>query len=84
VLAVFHDLNLASAYCDELVVLSEGRIVARGTPNQVLDASLLRWVYGLDASVVAHPVSGRPVVLPPGWPSPPPIAAPEVHDGAIA
>lgn len=63
VLGVFHDLNLAAGYCDELLVLAGGRIVARGVPGAVLDADLIRRVYGVAASVIEHPVSGQPVVL---------------------
>ncbi|MBF3264048.1 ABC transporter ATP-binding protein, partial [Pseudomonas aeruginosa] len=40
-LASFHDLNLAAAFCDRLYVLDGGRIVAQGTPTEVLDADLL-------------------------------------------
>jgi cob(I)alamin adenosyltransferase len=63
VLAVLHDLNLASEFCDELVVLADGRVVAAGTPAEVLRAGLLRSVYGVDLPVVPHPASGRPMVL---------------------
>ena len=63
VLAVLHDLNLASATCDRLVVLDEGRVVADGTAEEVLTPDLLREVYGVEADVHPHPVTGRPTVF---------------------
>jgi iron complex transport system ATP-binding protein len=63
-LAIFHDLNLAAQYCDELVLLNLGRVVARGVPDQVLTPSLLRRVYGTEVVVMPHPHNGLPMVFP--------------------
>lgn len=51
VIAVLHDLTLAARYCDRLLLIDAGRIVADGTPAQVLTAERLRAVYGIDAGV---------------------------------
>jgi iron complex transport system ATP-binding protein len=51
VIAVLHDLTLAARYCDRLMLIDEGRIVADGTPADVLTAERLRAVYGIDAAV---------------------------------
>ncbi len=63
VLAVFHELNLAAEYCDELVVLAGGRIAAQGEPEATLTAELIRAVYRVDLPIVRHPQSGRPAIL---------------------
>ena len=63
-LAIFHDLNLAAQYCDELVLLQQGQVVAQGSPNHVLTPSTLRQVYGIEVAVIPHPHNGLPVVLP--------------------
>ena len=63
-LAIFHDLNLAAQYCDELVLLQQGQVVAQGSPNHVLTPSTLRQVYGTEVAVIPHPHNGLPVVLP--------------------
>ena len=63
VLAVLHDVNLASAYCDALVLLRAGRIVAQGTPGEVVTAVNMQEVYGARVWVRRHPASGRPLVL---------------------
>jgi ABC-type cobalamin/Fe3+-siderophores transport system ATPase subunit len=63
ILAASHDLNLSAAFADELLLLHEGRLAARGTPEQVLDPSQLSHVYGLPIERLDRP--GRaPVVFP--------------------
>ncbi len=60
--AALHDLNLAAAFCAHVLVLSGGRLVAAGPPDAVLTPDLLRAVYDVDAVVLTHPVTGRPVI----------------------
>ena len=62
VLAVFHDLNLAGAFCDRIYALAGGRVVAAGRPAEVILPSLLRDVYGVEADVTLAPATGRPSV----------------------
>lgn len=62
-MAALHDVNLAAEYCDRLVLLSEGRIAAMGTPDEVLDESTLERVYGVPVKVAKHPSSHRPFVF---------------------
>ena len=64
VLLVVHDLTLAIAYCDRLALLDRGRVVAAGAPAEVITAEIVRRVYGESVSVVAHPLTGAPLVLP--------------------
>jgi iron complex transport system ATP-binding protein len=63
VLAVFHDLNLAAAYCDEIALMREGRIVAQGPPGAVITTAWIAAVYDVEMAVVPHPQTGCPVVL---------------------
>ena len=63
ILAVLHDLNLAGAYADRVVVMLEGEIVATGAPDEALCADLLSAVFDQPVIVVPHPRTGRPVVL---------------------
>jgi iron complex transport system ATP-binding protein len=62
VLLSLHDLNLAAAFCDSLVVLHSGRVVAQGQPKAVLTPALLRDVYEVQASILPHPLTGRPLL----------------------
>ena len=63
VVAVFHDLNLASEYCDRLLLLHQGRAEALGSPQEVLTAEIIRRVY--QAKVLTEPnlVSGKPHIV---------------------
>jgi iron complex transport system ATP-binding protein len=72
-----HDLNLAAAYCDHILLLHRGRLVASGTPAEVLRPSTIADVYGVDCDIIAHPRGGHPVIVfsPAGAPPP---AAPRV------
>ncbi|WBB80705.1 ABC transporter ATP-binding protein [Micromonospora sp. WMMD882] len=79
VLVVLHDLNLAAAACDRIGVLADGALVAVGAPWEVLTPPLLQDVFGVAATVVAHPLTGDPQILyalrppadPPGLPGTP-------------
>jgi iron complex transport system ATP-binding protein len=62
VLAALHDLSLAAAYADHVIVLASGRVVAAGEPHAVLTPELIREVWGVEASVIEHPVTGRPLI----------------------
>jgi iron complex transport system ATP-binding protein len=49
VVAIMHELTLAARFCDRLVLLDKGRVVADGPPTAVLDTANLRAVYGIEA-----------------------------------
>lgn len=66
VVMVLHDISLAARYSDNMVVMKDGGIVARGTPQEVVTAELLQEVFGLNAHIVTEPTAGRPHVIPLG------------------
>ncbi|HSW10757.1 MAG TPA: ABC transporter ATP-binding protein [Bacillota bacterium] len=67
VLVILHDLNLAALYCDQLVLLRDGRVHVRGSPEAVLLSSHLQEVYGSHTVISRHPIRGVPqVTLVPG------------------
>ena len=61
VLAVLHDLNLASAYADDVWLLDGGQLAAAGAWEPVLTPALLWRVYGVDVRIVSRGAEGRPV-----------------------
>lgn len=63
-LVVLHDLNLAAAYADRLVMMKAGRILHDGPPETVFTADNLKQVFDLDAQVIREPLAGRPVCVP--------------------
>jgi iron complex transport system ATP-binding protein len=62
VVAVTHDINLASLYCDRIALLHEGRLHALGCPAKVLTESNIREVFGVNVVVDRHPLTGLPRV----------------------
>lgn len=63
VVVVLHDLNLASAHADQLVLLADGRVARQGPATQVLRKDILRRVYQQPMCIVQHPRRGCPIVL---------------------
>jgi iron complex transport system ATP-binding protein len=64
VVVVLHDLNLAAAWCDEVVILVDGRLAATGAPNAVLTDKLLATVYKATFRVSTPPADAAAYVLP--------------------
>lgn len=64
VVVVLHELNVAAAYADRIVLMRTGRALASGVPSEVLDPSTLSAVYG--HSMTVDTVQGRLVVVPEG------------------
>jgi iron complex transport system ATP-binding protein len=60
--AALHDLELAATYCDQLLVLDRGRVVASGPVAAVLTPALISEVYGVAATVEPHPRRAGPHV----------------------
>ena len=58
-----HDLNLAAAYCDQILLLDGGRLVATGAPDEVLTPDIIGEVYGVDCFILQHPRGGHPVIV---------------------
>jgi iron complex transport system ATP-binding protein len=59
-----HDLSLAAQYCDRIMLLDAGRLIALGSPDRVLTGEQLTAIYGTGLKVIPHPDTGRPLVIP--------------------
>jgi iron complex transport system ATP-binding protein len=59
-----HDLNLAAAVCERVVLLKEGRVLARGTTEETLTAANIRLLYDVEADVQFHARAGHLTVVP--------------------
>jgi iron complex transport system ATP-binding protein len=64
VIAALHDLGLAALYCDEVHLLTGGRLHRSGTPADVITAENIKVAYGADVLVVPHPETGAPQIIP--------------------
>ena len=62
-IAATHDLNLASQYCQWLVMLGKEKIYCQGTPHQVINSENIKEVYGANVYVYPHPVNNLPATL---------------------
>ncbi|MDQ0643981.1 heme ABC transporter ATP-binding protein [Microbacterium murale] len=64
VAVVLHDLNAALAHADRLTLLASGRVIASGSPAEVLTGQRIAQVYGQAVDVFPHPITGAPLVVP--------------------
>lgn len=63
VLMIIHDLNLASTYCNRLLMMHKGQLHTQGTPEEVLQYQLVEEVYRTVVVTRPNPVTGRPTVF---------------------
>lgn len=61
VIVVLHDVNIAARFCDEIIALHTGRLIARGTPEELMCPEQLEAIYGLPMGILPHPVTGKPI-----------------------
>jgi len=64
IVAVFHDFNLAARYCESIILLNDGKIVAVGKSNETLTSENVRKVFNVDTIVKKHPITGYLHVIP--------------------
>ena len=63
VITVLHDLNQACRYCDHLIVMKKGAVMAQGTPDEVMTEELLKDVFDLDVIIYRDPISNTPMFI---------------------
>lgn len=63
VVVVLHDVNMAARFCDEIIALHSGRLIARGTPDDILTPHRLADIYGIEMGVMPHPETARPLAF---------------------
>ena len=66
IVMVLHDINLSARYADYIFALRKGKLVAQGTPEDVITSELIDTVFGLDCKVIKDPVSHSPFIVPRG------------------
>lgn len=63
VVAVVHDLNLASLYADKIIMLKDGQGHSEGCPHSVITQSTINSVFQTSVEVISHPKHNKPVIL---------------------
>lgn len=64
IVVVLHELNLATRFSDHIIAMADGRLVAQGSPSEVVTAERIREVFGLECVVIPDPTAGTPLVVP--------------------
>ena len=64
VVMVLHDVNEAARVSHHMIAMNSGKILRQGTPREMLDASLLAELYGVECDVFLHPNHGHPCCVP--------------------
>ncbi len=64
VLAVLHDLNLAAAFCDYLILMNHGKVHSIGPPAEILKENIVKEVYGVEVDILKAPGNGKPYLVP--------------------
>jgi len=63
ILLVTHDVNLASQFCDRIIVLKDGQICGDGPPDKIVRLDLMEEIYQTPVQVLKHPGDGKPVLF---------------------
>nr|WP_314656239.1 ABC transporter ATP-binding protein [uncultured Fusobacterium sp.] len=63
VIIIIHDLNLASLFCDSLIILKDGRFIEKGSPKEVINEENIKSVYNLDCKV-CYNENNKPYIIP--------------------
>ncbi len=61
VISVLHDINMAARYCDHLVALRGGEMIAQGSPAEIMQSGTLERIYGIPMGIMPHPAGAAPV-----------------------
>jgi ferric hydroxamate transport system ATP-binding protein len=63
IVTVLHDINMAARFCDEIVALRAGRMIAHGTPDDIMTTEELARIYDVRMEVIAQPSNGRLIAM---------------------
>lgn len=61
VIMVLHDVNMAAKFSDRLIALHSGKVIASGTPEELMTPDTLRKIYGMELALFPHPTTGQPI-----------------------
>ncbi|MDN6195349.1 MAG: ABC transporter ATP-binding protein [Atopostipes suicloacalis] len=63
VISVLHDLNLAALYCEQLILMKEGKIIKKGKADEIIKKEIIEEVYGTSPIIVEHPSAKVPQII---------------------
>lgn len=63
IVMTIHDINLASRFSDRVIAMKEGQVLKEGTPSEVITEETLKQVFAIEAEIICHSKTQRPLVL---------------------
>ncbi len=67
IILVSHNVNLAAEYCDRMILIKHGKIIADGSPLEIVTRENLQKLYNMELQIISNPNTGRPCLLYPGY-----------------
>lgn len=64
IIVVLHDLNLASMFSDEIILINDGKVAAKGKPQEVITRENIKSVYNISVEILQNPISKCPYIIP--------------------
>ncbi|MCR4443181.1 MAG: ABC transporter ATP-binding protein [Peptococcaceae bacterium] len=64
VLVVLHDINLASQFCDEIIIMHEGAVLSRGKPAEVINNQNIESAFSINVQILDNPLVNTPYIVP--------------------
>ncbi len=64
IVAILHDINLSIRYADHIFAMKDGKLIADGTPKEIITPELMQTIYGLDSVIMTDPETNDPYVIP--------------------
>ncbi len=66
IILVSHNINLTSEYCERIVMLKNGVVIADGAPEDIVNTENLKELYNTELKIIENPISGKPNLIYPG------------------
>ena len=63
ILAVIHDINIASSYCSYIYALKDGKICFEGSPEEIFTKEKIKNIFDVEADVLIHPKNKKPLIV---------------------
>ena len=63
ILAVIHDINIASSYCNYIYALKDGKICFEGSPEEIFTKEKIKNIFDVEADVLIHPKNKKPLIV---------------------
>lgn len=61
IVMAFHDINIAARFCDEVLAMKAGSLIASGPPEEIISGDILSRLYDIEMATLPHPESSRPI-----------------------